>query len=82
MNNGQAYSLEEDQLDARISTAQSQTSTPDTASVETISQENDAGDEVFTVAVNMVACDTTMYATRFQRSGEGLGLLGGCWRER
>ncbi|KIX08685.1 uncharacterized protein Z518_03342 [Rhinocladiella mackenziei CBS 650.93] len=59
-NNAQACSQQQDQIDALISIVQSQVSALEAASAKITAQQNDAGDEVFTVTVTVVACGTTL----------------------
>jgi hypothetical protein len=62
-NNAQACSREQDQIDALISIVKSQISALDAASAKITTQQNDPGDEVFTVTVTVVACGTTLEGT-------------------
>ncbi|KAH0840948.1 hypothetical protein FOPE_06367 [Fonsecaea pedrosoi] len=59
-NNAASCSQEKDQIDALISIVQSQISALDAASAKLTAQQNDAGDEVFTVTVTVVACGTSL----------------------
>ncbi|OAL40232.1 hypothetical protein AYO20_00652 [Fonsecaea nubica] len=59
-NNAASCSQEKDQIDALISIVQSQISALDAASAKITAQQNDAGDEVFTVTVTVVACGTSL----------------------
>ncbi|EXJ67204.1 uncharacterized protein A1O5_09851 [Cladophialophora psammophila CBS 110553] len=59
-NNAAACSQQNDQIDALISIVSSQISALSAASAKITAQENDAGDEVFTVTVTVTACGTTL----------------------
>jgi hypothetical protein len=61
--NCQACSTKNDQIDALVSILQSQIAVSNAASATVTTQQSDAGDEVFSITMTVVACGQALPAT-------------------